>query len=163
VAALFLGITAAQRESSSQPCKNRHNREHPLTKRVVRNEAATLPISPAARRIPPETRTRWRSEVNSNCQYRFLNNQTTTDVGIRGAQTKCRDTPEAQTSGRLIRSAIFEGDPPSCAMDDIATDVAAAINKRAGQFARSLPAIQSALEMRCKAIALCSSSRCRKA
>src|ERR1700694_4838314 len=34
---------------------------------------------------------------------------------------------EARTPGRLIRTATFEGDPPSCAMNDIATDVAAAI------------------------------------
>ena len=36
-------------------------------------------------------------------------------------------------------SATFERDPPSCAMNDIATNVAAAINKRAGDFALVAP------------------------
>jgi hypothetical protein len=49
--------------------------------------------------------TRWRSGVNSNCRYRFLNNQTTR----RWRGSRCPEallgSPEAQTPGRLIRSA----------------------------------------------------------
>ena len=36
-------------------------------------------------------------------------------------------SPEAQTPGRLIRSATFDGDLPFGAVSDIATDVAAVI------------------------------------
>ena len=48
------------------------------------------------------------SEVNSNCRYRFLNNT----MRSRGARDEVSGSPEAQTQGRLILSAILEGDLP---------------------------------------------------
>jgi len=72
---------------------------------------------------------------------------------------------EAQARGRLIRSATFEGDLHSYAMNDVATDVAAAIQMKGEAIlpGHSPSDPKSAREMRSGAIALCSSSRCRKA
>jgi hypothetical protein len=71
--------------------------------------------------------TGWRSEVNSNCRYRFLNNQTQEDVGVRGAQTDCRDRPKLKRRvclyGRQHSKETFSWG----AMN--ATDVAAATIK----------------------------------
>jgi hypothetical protein len=41
------------------------------------NEAATARYFGQLSGESPETGTRWRSEVNSNCQYRFVKSQTT--------------------------------------------------------------------------------------
>ena len=43
--------------------------------------------------------------------------------GFRGAQAKCRDRRRLD---RRVGLPTFEGDLPSCAMNDIVTDVAAA-------------------------------------
>ncbi len=73
--------------------------------------------------------------MNSHCRYRFLNNQTTSirrpeDVGVRGTQTNCPDRSRLKRRvslyGRQHSKETFQTFP-SCAMNHIATDVAAAI------------------------------------
>ena len=87
--------------------------------------------------------------MNSNYRYRFLDNQTTRTgqsdykkmFGFAGVQTHCRDRPRLKCRVGLYGRQHSKEDFPSCAMNDIATDVAAAIQiKRAASLPRSLPA-----------------------
>src|ERR1700730_11315125 len=98
------------------------NTARPLVQGMLRGFGFQQPI--CGERQKPETG--WRSEVNSNCRYLFLNNQTTHDVGSAAPRRIAGIARHSNALGGLIRSATFEGDIPSCAMNDVATDVAAA-------------------------------------
>src|SRR6266851_9283646 len=52
----------------------------------------------------PETRTAWRSGWDSNCRYRFVNNQTTTRYRGSRRPDELSGSPEAQSPGRLTNS-----------------------------------------------------------
>jgi hypothetical protein len=58
------------------------------------------------------SRTDWRSEVNFELPVPISEQPDDNMTSGSGAQTKCRDRPSAQTPGRLIPSASFEGDLP---------------------------------------------------
>ena len=80
------------------------------------------------------------------------------------AQTNCQDRPRLKRRVGLYGRQHSKETFPSCAMNNIATDVGGSDPiKGQASLPRSLPATQCVLEMRCRAIALCSSSRCRKA
>jgi hypothetical protein len=54
----------------------------------------------------PEIGTRWRSEVNSNCRYRFVNSQTTASVKLCYIETNCKALCAERIFWRALGSAL---------------------------------------------------------
>ena len=105
--------------------------------------------------------TRWRSEVNSNCRYRFLSVRRQRRVIICDAETSCPHGSELH-SGLALLSLCSREAFSSCGMSNTATDSAAEGNPL---WHRSLQRQTYSASQKCGPGwgALHNSSRCRKA